>query len=487
MASDVDDLRRAARAAFSRDDDARLAVACAQLIARVPEDVEARRLRGRAAMRALDPHAAEPWLRETAARASDDVTAWMELARAHAELGDLEHAEAALDAAVARGVCDAAVHTMMGMIRLARGRTDGARESFEAALDMDPAWAEAYRGLAACGGLDADDPYRARAEKLVAEDSPRCAAASYALADAALRDGAFDAALDRLTHANRAQARACSTRNDTGAALLRRAMRAAPAARAAFGRASAPALRPVFVLAARGVDAEPVEAALSSAMNAPRLDESPYFLAALRELERETGKPAPEGVDKLGAAVLERAATAYTQRVTALAPDAAVVIDRIACGARIGAALGAVFSNAVFVRVVQDPVDQGLAVYREPAPVALARTTRLPAIARQLKLEADAERALESALGERLVSVRAEDFAARPREELARVCSAIGVTPAAQAPTPPARLRARLHIPCTPLPHHAWRAFGPGINALVNGLGGLARAYPRETGVDAAA
>ncbi|MCG8442817.1 MAG: tetratricopeptide repeat protein, partial [Caulobacterales bacterium] len=189
------DSRRAARTAFHRADHAKLERACAAILADAPEDAEARRLLGRAALRDLRPHDAAAFFRQAAARAPNEPGTWTDLARALLELGRAEEAEAHLDAAATRGVASAGLLTLLGDVRARLSRAEAAREAYETALEDAPYHGEAFRGLALAGGLGPGEPARSRAQQLTRDpDRPARAAAmaGYALAEAALREGDED-------------------------------------------------------------------------------------------------------------------------------------------------------------------------------------------------------------------------------------------------------------------------------------------------------
>ncbi len=441
----ANDLRRAARAAFEADDGAKLDAACQALLARHPEDSEARRLLGRAALRDFRPDLAVTWLREAAARRPDSPGPWTDLARALKALNRAGEAEAILSAADARGVRSAPLLSQLGYLRADLERFEDAKAAFEGAIDIDPVRGDAYRGLALAGGLNAADPLRVQAERVVAKmrmEPSQAALVHHALAEAALRDGDFYEFLRRLADANTASAAAWGRAADPLEALEKRDLR--------LLRRRAPKLavddevvpRPLFLIGGGCAGQPLVEAALAAA----GLAESKRAFGAFggpvaRHVESVTRAEFPEEFERLDAAARRAAAQAYRDRAGA-ASDARVVVDRAPeCDAAIGAAAH-LFPDAVFVRLRRDPLDQGLAIYRRPFRTSPGRVTDLKAIGRWTVLRAKRDARIDRCLGDRLIDVRAEALVQDPAAATARIAAALGLTLDAVAAQSVGRARA---------------------------------------------
>lgn len=387
------DPRRAAREAFERADYERAAAACRELLAANPEDVEARRLLGRAALARQRPLEAETWLREAAARAPLDASLVLDLAHALGERRRPADAEALLAAADARGLRTPSLLAELGFLRLGLARLEGARAAFETALELDSRCGEAFRGLALAGALNPGEPGRARAERLFAEAAaPVQARASigYALGECALREGDGERLAAVLRQASALALASAPPRRQSELERCVRARRAFTSAIVhSAPRGRLPPFTPIFVIA-------PPRA--GQAVVARLLDATPDVFVGgelglirgpvLAALTARTGRPWPAGLDALTSEALTAAGEEYVSRIRDLAPSASIVIDRSpGLGSYVGL-IALMFPNTRFVRVRREPMETGFAAYRTRFARPALHLCDLAAIGAHLRAEA---------------------------------------------------------------------------------------------------
>lgn len=427
------DPRDLARAAYDKADLARLEAACASILARAPDDVEARRLMGRAHLKEDRPDRAEPWFREAAAREPGRAGVWTDLARALFELKREDEAEAILAAAAQSGVRSAALWTALGRQRLALSRAELARTAFEAAVETDEGHGDAWMGLAACGALSPDEPRaRALAKSLEAGAlaAHQAAGAAYALGEAAWRAGDVSGALARWAKANALELSLAGSRRDRLAGPMKAAEKLVTrSALARAGRAKPPPFTPLFVVGAPGAEA----VARLLARHPGVIDAgAPRALpgATARMAAKLTGAAFPEGLDKLASPDLDAIAAEYADRVAPLAPNGGVVLDANPDNAHLAGAVALLFPGARMVRVDRDPMDAGLAVWRARATPPGVHANDMGGLARRLRRTARLDQRARAALPGVVTSVRLEALAADPEEETARLLKALDLDPA---------------------------------------------------------
>jgi len=334
-----EDLRRSARFAFDKSDDKNLNKTCHAILDANPQDVDARRLLGLAALRNGRPDLAESWFRETAARRPDSPSVWRDLARALVDLRRDAEAEAILAAAAARGVRTAGTLSLLGKVRARLDRNEDAQTAFEAAIELDPARGEAYWGLADLGGIAAGDPIYVQAEELLAQDrfsDTGRIAARYALAEANRVSGQHSAFLEHAKIANADQRSQLSwgqreTAKDAWRAGERAnvyVQRKAKALDAAAQASDAPIV-PIFLIGELGSGARLAEAMLANEPGVFAGGELNYVLGPVaRVVETHTGRKFPEGVERLKPKAIAEARAAYFERARRVTQDSRYIIDR---------------------------------------------------------------------------------------------------------------------------------------------------------------
>lgn len=423
MTAVTEDLRRVARFAYERSDHQKLRKACRAILEANPQDADARRLLGLAALRDSRPDLAEAWFRETTARRPDSATAWRDLACSLIELRRESEAEAILSAATARGVRSPGSLTMLGVIRARLDRDEDARSAFEAAIEVDPTRGEAYWGLADVGGLAPDDPAYAQAERLLRTDrfSPTAAvAAQFALAEANRRAGLADSFFKHVHRANAAQRATASGRGSERTDDWRRAVQEATVAarsrrRKKGGAEDNAGPTPIFVIGEPCCGAELAEAVLAEEPGAFAAGEVRLLQGAVaRELARVTRRRGLDGVTRLNDAQRALVRAAYIERAQRIAPDARWFIDRSPDLALHVGALRFLFPEARIVRLERAPIQQGLDIYRRYWPSNGARRADLRTIGRDMRAARRASAQLVRVGDLDIAVVDAEELLASP-------------------------------------------------------------------------
>ncbi len=439
MADSLDRWRAVARAAYADGDGDRLERACEIILRAAPDDLEARRLLARDALRDHRLGAAEELFRAAAAHHPARAGVWADLARALVERRALGEAEAVLAAAASRGVRSASTQTFLGRLRLALGRSDDARAAFEGALELDADYGDAYRGLAEAGGLTTGDPWRAAAQRRLAEGrfGPRAAAAAqYALGEALWAEGEGDRALAVILDANARQHALWGGARDRWTPTLKRAARAA--ARGARVRDAAPETAPVIVviLGPLGGGGAVVEEALGAVSAIDLGGATGLLTGPIAEAAVARGRRAlPAAAWRLSADDRTALARDYLRRLAALcSPDEfASDSDEAALPNTLLAA--ALFANARFVQVTRDLSDAGLAVLRRASPSGAPHTCAMPAIGEGLTAAARALSAFANATP--VTTVAYEDVIADPAGAGRRLAQSLDI-PLKDKPAPPA-------------------------------------------------
>jgi tetratricopeptide (TPR) repeat protein len=481
----TEDLRRAARFAYERADHGKLKKACRAILEADPQDADARRLLGLAALKEDRPDLAEAWLRETTARRPDSASAWRNLARALIELRREREAEAILSAAAARGVSTAGTMVMLGAIRARLDRAEDARAAYDGAIETDPTRGDAYWGLAETGGLAIDSAAYAQAEHLLRAgrfQPVAAAAAGLALAEADRRAGRLADFIARA-HAANAVLRGLAPRGGPAPSAWRQALRdAAAEARIAKRQEARPAASaeapqnpaPIFLVGEPCCGAELAEALLASEPGAYAAGDIGLFKGAVgREMARAARSLGPVSAARLTPEQRAQAREAYLERARRIAPDARWFIDRSAGLAPHAGTLRILFPEARIIRLERSGLRQGLDIYRRFRTDGDPRASDLKLIGRELRLARRAAARIARHSELKIAVVDIEALAASPLEAGAKLRAAAGLPVALQTFSSPQERRAMRAI-------HAFsdddlKALAHELAPLKRGLGELAR------------
>ena len=277
--------------------------------------------------------------------------------------GAVEAAEEACQDALGRTPADAAMWNELGRCRLALGRFEAAAEAFDRALALDPGLADAYRNLAACGRLSAEDPAIARLTAMAARpDLPaeERATAGFALGkalDAADRcDEAF-AAYDSANRLYRHVRAAAGDRFDPAAlagTVDRLIAEFGRERRAALAGGGNPSEAPVFILGLPRSGTSLVEQIVASHSQIFGAGELRVIGAAATALGPVEGWTADR---------LRTVAEAQLAQLTALAPGARRIIDKLPDNIFQLGVIAALYPEARIVFCRREPRDIGLSCY----------------------------------------------------------------------------------------------------------------------------
>lgn len=488
----TEDLRRAARFAYEREDHGKLKKACRAILEADPHDADARRLLGLAALKEDRPDLAEAWLRETTARRPDSASAWRNLARALMELRREREAEAILSAAAARGVSTAGTMVMLGAIRARLDRPEDARAAYDAAIEMDPARGDAYWGLVHTGGLATDSAAYAQAKALLESGrlAPAAAAATgLALAEAERRAGRLDAFIARA-HAANGSLRTLARRGAPAPSAWRQALRDAPAEAKAARRAELQTVKadpggesatdrasgpiPIFLVGEAGCGAELAEALLAAEQGAYAAGEIGLFTGVVtREMARAARSRAGVSPARLSAEARAQARDAYLERARRIAPDARWFIDRTPGLSPHAGALRVLFPEARIIRLERSAVRQGLDIYRRFRTDGDPRACDLRSIGRDLRLARRAAARIARRSELRIATVDVEALLASPLEAGATLRAAAGLPVQLQTFSNPKERRAMAAL--NAFPDEALKALAHDLAPLKRALGDLAR------------
>lgn len=477
MPAPLADLRRTARAAFEKRDAAKLERACRAILDASAEDVEARRLLGRAALRDFWPDRAEAWFREAAARAPDNAGVWIELARTLTALRREAEAEAILAAASARGLRSAALLSLLGWLRGALGARDDARAAFELALDVDAGWADAYRGLAATQVLKAGDPRHRQLLRFIDEKRITDAALSsayYALAEADRAAGDDKGFFENLSQANRLQLSRSGSSESAGGAYRRAARAFTENTIQRAARAPEPPFTPIFVIGAPFSGCSLIEAELARWPGVASCGEIAFLRGPVtRALEAKTGKAAPEGFETLSAEVIAEIASAYNERIAKTAPGAKIIVDAAPDNDRLAGLIPALFPNAKIVRALRAPTAAGFEIFRRPASSPAPYNCDLAAIGERMRRRGKLAEALHRATPGLVLDLSMDELRDRPEESRAKLASHCGLDESA-ALSGEAHQRASSLLSTGGdgwLADKAWLAYGRELDPLRRALG----------------
>lgn len=443
MGADLHALRRTARAALAARDGDRLQTACDAILKASPDDAGARRLLGRRALQTFELNKAEGYLREAAARDPANPAAWAELARALVERRADTDAEAMLAAADARGVRSPGSLTFLAALRIALGRPEEARATLEAALDLDPGHGDALRWLAEMGALAPGSARHAgilRRLSAGALSPAQSAAATYALAEAALTAGDEDGFARHLHDANALQHKSAPADD----AWLVRLKNAAKAAKTMVvdtadtpwkaGVATDPPV--IFILAPPGVGGGLAERLVGAAGAVRRGGLAGVLAGPMAEAVDRTRKRSALRARKLSRDEKARLVEIYLARTSAIpGAPATPFIDAHPGNVALAPLAAALFTNAKFLRVRRPLADAGLAIWRRPARKPAAHKTDLVGVTQGLMR---AEAALDAFCKRRSDVVEADynRLVKAPVTEARRLAKALGLTPPGDDHTP---------------------------------------------------
>jgi tetratricopeptide (TPR) repeat protein len=317
-----------------------------------------------AALRALNRYEeAVPHYRRAVALRSDSAAAHNNLGVALQLVGRHDEALAEAEQALALAPDFAEAHHARGTVLRILGRLDEARQELERAIALAPRKAEFYRSLAEAKRFTERDPHCAMIEAL-ARDMGSLSAEErihlhFALGKVYDDLGQHDRGFSHLVEGN-ALKRAQIVYDE--AAVLGRfeVTRAAFSAEVVRERAGQgePSPVPVFILGLPRSGTTLVEQMLASHPKVHGAGELNDFERSAAALAGPNGAPADIGGEEL-----RRLGAGYVAKVTALAPGARRITDKMPANFRYAGLIHLALPNARIIHMMRDPVDTCLSCF----------------------------------------------------------------------------------------------------------------------------
>jgi tetratricopeptide (TPR) repeat protein len=289
-----------------------------------------------------------------------DAVALMGLGDACSVLGRTDAARAAFTTLLAAAPGHAGAHFGLGTLAMQAGRTGEARAAFARAVALAPGRAAFHRALAETARFEAgDDPRLAALLALTPDTDDQKIERHFALAKAYDDLSRYDEAFAHLAAGN-ALKRAQVSYDEAAVARFFRAIEAAfsPALLARLRGAGDPTDVPVFVVGMPRSGSTLVEQMLASHRDVFGAGE----LLIINDLVAEL-QDYPAGVTRLPAEALARFGRRTVERLRALAPGAARIVDKLPANFRHLGLLHLALPNAKFVHVRRDPMDTCFSCY----------------------------------------------------------------------------------------------------------------------------
>ena len=292
------------------------------------------------------------------------------LAGALSEQGRGKEAVALLESAMASRPRDPALHHALGRIRVDQGDVEGAKASFEAAINLDPTWGVPYYDLSLIHRFAGDDPRLSAMEQLLRNPAQLSLEARIglhrALHKACADAGRYDIAFSHLLAANGVR-RGVVQYNEAAWEKRRRAIRRVFDAKflsdhAGQGHGSP---LPIFVLGFPRSGTTLIEQLLASHPAVHGAGELPY----VGELSKNLGEPGtaaagyPECLIGAQPGTLARLGSAYEERLSGLAPMAARIVDKMPINYLYLGFIHLILPQAKIIHVRRDAMDTCLSCF----------------------------------------------------------------------------------------------------------------------------
>lgn len=408
------------------------AVAAQDVLRRFPGDPAALTLLGRLALAGNDPLLAVQAFQQVLGRHAGAATAWLDLAAALRELNDTGQALAAAGQAARLDPTRVGAWALLGNIHLDAGDPDQAREAFDRALGLEPSSVAALRGLSRCGRLAPDDEPVLTMQSLLERpglpDRDR-ALLHYTLAETCLQAGMTEDFERHLLQANRTQ-RAYTPGDCEDYAVVFDRLEAALDAGTfdRVPRAAPGSPVPLFIVGMPRSGTSLVEQLLAADPGVAAGGEVNYAHGPLtRAVERLTGRPFPDGIDRLDVQQVEALAAGFTRRLAATARGRALVTDKTPGNFHLLGLLAALFPAARIIHVARDPMDTCFSILRQPFAEASPHTCDMELLAYVYGRYDRLMRRWASWRPDTFVTVRYEDLVANPGAECKRLFEYCGL------------------------------------------------------------
>jgi tetratricopeptide (TPR) repeat protein len=393
--------------------------------------------------------------------------------------GAVAAAETACREALERAPADAALWNDLGRCLLALGRLEAAAEAFERALAFDPELADAYRNLALCGRLPSDGPAIARLAALTRRtglpDEAR-ATAGFALGKVLDADDRCDEAFAAYDQANKLYRRLRAAEGDRfdPAALAGQVDRLIATFDAARFAACAgwgdPSEAPVFILGLPRSGTSLVEQIAASHSRVFGAGE----LRVIGQAAARLGPPEDWTRDRVHALAGEERA-----RLTARAPGADRIIDKLPDNIFQLGPIAALYPSARVIFCRRDPRDLGLSCYFQKFSAgALTFSYDLGDIGRRIRETERLAAHWRHVLPLRWIALDYETLVAEPEQESRRLIAFLGLDwePACRDFHRTPRIvqtasAAQVRQPLNDRSIGRWRRYAPHLAPLLETLG----------------
>ncbi|MCP3916525.1 MAG: tetratricopeptide repeat protein [bacterium] len=324
-------------------------------------------------------------------------------------------------------------HNNLGTCLQSRGETEEAGQHFRAAVDARPDLGPAWVNLGTVKRYtETDDPDIAVMEKQLAQlpfNDPRVTPFQFALAKAFEDCGEFERSFEHLQKANRLHR--SRVRYDVEAAdeLMRRIARVHDAEFLAAGpHESSTDAEPIFVVGFPRSGSTLVEQILASHSRVGAVGEVPDFDNVARTYcEAADLGDFPEKNRELPPAQLAELGARYAALVAARAPDAERVVDKSLNNFLHIGLIHRVLPGAKIVHCRRDPVDTGVACYRQYFSSPIDYAYDLSEIGARYRSYGELMRHWHAALPGRVLDVHYEELVANQETETRRLLDFCGL------------------------------------------------------------
>lgn len=404
----------------------------ARVLREAPGDAGALTLRARLLLADGDPVAAREIIRALLDRFPDMAALRIDHAIALRDLGRHTEAAAALEQAVALEPGNASAWVRLGEVRLNLGDVRQATDAFRRALEFEPAYVPALRGLGQAGAIDAESTTAAGMRRLAdAPGTPPKDAASlhYVLAQACRRAGRREDFIRHLLAANALQRSISSAGRAEYAERFDRLEAAFTAeAFAAAARAEPTTPRPIFILGMPRSGTTLLERVLAGHPDVRAGGELDCLRRPLqRTVERTAGRPFPLGFAAVPAAGWTSVAEGYAARLAVAGNGAGFVTDKTPGHFHLLGILGLLFPHGRIIHAARDAMDTCFSIlqfqFDDRSPHTCDMALLAYAYGRYLRLM----RRWRELAGDRFITVRYEELVASPVAEGRRLFAHCGL------------------------------------------------------------
>jgi tetratricopeptide (TPR) repeat protein len=342
-----------------------------QVLRHSPTDPAALTLVGRLALISGEPDVAHDVFVRLLEKHSHIAALWLDLAVALRDLNRHKDAVAAAHRAIAEGATDPGAWIKLGEMCVSLDDKDAACDAFRKALALEPDNIAAFRGLSQVDDVTSTDKLTQRMDVLGHSSvlQPReKAELHYTLAQIYRRAGERERFIHHLFAANATQRMLCSDGraeyqvvfDRLESAFTRDAFLKAP-------RADPGEPTPIFILGMPRSGTTLMEQVFAAHPDVTAGGEIDYMRRSLRRaVERETGRPFPEGFETISTQATNTMARAYSHRLTLLGHGSRHVTDKTPGNFHLVGLLRTLFPSGRVIHVTREPMDTCFSILQYP-------------------------------------------------------------------------------------------------------------------------